>query len=1301
MYVYLKTRRSLLVSVYLATFLFLGLFYSTALADDQFPGSTFPSTIEGTGTYFEITGSEYLNVSLDSSEEIKLRIESIPEMITMLFETLPSANFSQSQITISGLTPLTIYYKFEDDYHNQTIFVTDGNGKYTYFQDLLETHLVFIQPRKSTKFIKDNATGGDCGSIGTWNWITKTCTLTTDVNETIQIDNNDIALDGNGHTISGTNTGSGIYVSSKNGVAVKNLNINNFSNAIFFYNTNQSNIENIWASGNTYGITVFQSSELFFLNNNVINNTFRGMLIAIGSSNLTLKNNTMSGNQYSNFSLDTFAHGGFGHDIDKSNTVEGRPIYYIENGNNEAFDGLTDVGVFYCINCNNMTLKNFTVDTVSNGTAMFLWNTDDSIIENINVSNANAGIDFRFSDGNTISRSAAYNNIAGIALGNLSANNIFYNNNFIENNLHIWFSDAGANTFNLPASIGGNYWDDFDEPGEGCNDTNSDGFCDAPYIHYGGQDNLPWVVQDGWVLPTTQDINIAVILAESANTPYDSNPALHKPCKLLPSKYYHDGHGKDYYNDLAYCVSDYHKENSFEIIDLDFTIYDNDGDWFKTSRNEEDYVGKEDEFVVDAINLAISTGIDLSGEDIVIVVHSGTSYQKEHNRLWNPSPQKISTCTWTPNTQPLGCPSYKIIVAEDDLVGGWTHEIGHIIGMLITSKNTAIPDLSHRDILMGHVEKWDLMARGSLNDGGNNPPYMSSYTKEFLKWLDYDIHPKSAYGEYWINSLGTSEFGDSVFRYNLSNDTDDKSSKYYILEVRDKNLKTWDSSLPGLSDENLILYFVDTKKLPEYGYVPEGTTEYQKDMVWNQYRIVTIPGNSLLTETINDGILNPLFNETYRDLDNLVKFTAITDRTINDKYEIQAKIKEIKYDSFSDKFWGVVLRSGTFLKQKIKTTPTIFSPAGSSEFINNNIDSSKNGQLGMPLKRSGTMSDVVVGIAGFFFWLSIPLSLLSLLLLCLDKIIISRLKSGQKRKGIKVIFRTVWLTTIISLAFLVTCLLLVPILEKIEPTPPSCSPGVLCWAPLAYSTSPDLDLHLYCDDGKHIGINYESDEYEIQIEEAIVSGDNQGAPEWIFVPADMTNCHFVVSSLDNHQFLTENPEIAQEIEDTTDSYDIYARYIDPVAGIYTSQIAVNQIINSGEFVEHQIIGTDDIVVGEREITIDSVIVAIHQYHNSGWIDSLGVKTSLIQKLESTKKNLDKNKVKTAKNILEAIINEIEAQSGKHIDSDIATILIKNVEYIIEQIRTELSDANPTSQLSFLLANLHGAFFSLLELLSNL
>ena len=130
---------------------------------------------------------------------------------------------------------------------------------------------------------------------------------------------------------------------------------------------------------------------------------------------------------------------------------------------------------------------------------------------------------------------------------------------------------------------------------------------------------------------------------------------------------------------------------------------------------------------------------------------------------------------------------------------------------------------------------------------------------------------------------------------------------------------------------------------------------------------------------------------------------------------------------------------------------------------------------------------------------------------------------------------------------------------------------------LAVGVACDADLHLYDSLGRHIGMNYQTGEYENQIEGVIVSGDNQNAPEWIFIPENVANCRFVVSSYDNQKFLEENPEIAQEIEDTTDSYEVYARYIDPDSDIYTSQ-TISEDIDIGESSQQFVAGDKDISV---------------------------------------------------------------------------------------------------------------------------
>ena len=363
---------------------------------------SFPGIAEGIGTHFEITDSEYINATLNSSEEIDLRMESMPEIITMMIESVSSSTPS-SQITISGFEPLTAYYKYQDNYHNLASFITDENGSYSYTQDLSESHFVFIQPRASTKFIKDDATGGDCSSIGNWDIAAKTCVLTVDVNETIQIDDGGITLDGDGYTITGNSTGYGVYLPPTTDVTVKNLNITNFSFGIFIlasrnYNNNARNI----IIGNT------------------ISNNNRGINLRF-SSNSIISKNLISNN---------------------------------------------DIGIL--------------VDFYSENTIV----TDNTFL--------NSGLRFSF-----------------------SPNNKIYHNNFLNSSTFVY--GEFNNLFDNGLSDGGNYWSDFDELAEGCDDANSDGFCDLPYVFDGGQDNYPWISQDGWKLAQKE-----VPLYTQIRSPYPS-----------------------------------------------------------------------------------------------------------------------------------------------------------------------------------------------------------------------------------------------------------------------------------------------------------------------------------------------------------------------------------------------------------------------------------------------------------------------------------------------------------------------------------------------------------------------------------------------------------------------------------------------------------------------------------------------------------------------------------------------------------------------------------------------------------
>ena len=228
--------------------------------------SRMPGRLEETGTHFEIDDSEYLDIILDSLERVHLVLESLPEMIMIHIEA--SEDASTTIITIQGFLPSTTYYKYEDDYHNYEAFTTDDDGAYSYDQDISESHMIFIQPRPSTKFIPTDT------QIGMWDPVSRIFTLTVDLDETVQIDEDDLTLEGNGHTIRGSSTGNGIYLPyGRTGVTIRNLNIEEFSNGIHLYKSNDNTLSGNTVYNNRYGINLRYGQDNVIKDNTIKENT--------------------------------------------------------------------------------------------------------------------------------------------------------------------------------------------------------------------------------------------------------------------------------------------------------------------------------------------------------------------------------------------------------------------------------------------------------------------------------------------------------------------------------------------------------------------------------------------------------------------------------------------------------------------------------------------------------------------------------------------------------------------------------------------------------------------------------------------------------------------------------------------------------------------------------------------------------------------------------------------------------------------------------------------------------------------
>jgi len=254
--------------------------------------------------------------------------------------------------------------------------------------------------------------------------------------------------------IDGSGTGTVIKVTANN-VDISNLTIQNSGNPEF-------------------GILVDGSSGNN-ISHNILANNHIGIYLNNSSGN-TLINNTMFDNEF-NFGLYGEAEAHFDNAIDESNTVDGKPVYYIKNALNTVYSG-TNAGTVYLIDCNNVTISNLTLTKNVHG--IFLWNTTNSKIHNITASN----------------------NLNGISLHS-SNNNTVYHNSFIGNTVQANVTASNNTAWDNGYPSGGNYWSDHSieypfvvDEYKGANQDvqGNDGIIDEPKVIDGGnQDNYPLV----------------------------------------------------------------------------------------------------------------------------------------------------------------------------------------------------------------------------------------------------------------------------------------------------------------------------------------------------------------------------------------------------------------------------------------------------------------------------------------------------------------------------------------------------------------------------------------------------------------------------------------------------------------------------------------------------------------------------------------------------------------------------------------------------------------------------------------
>jgi parallel beta-helix repeat protein len=328
--------------------------------------------------------------------------------------------------------------------------------------------------------------------------------FTDDNYDEIVVERSNITIDGNGYTLqrSGWESGSGLSLHSVSNVTIRNTNIYGFGDGIYLNSASNNVISRNNITNNSDGIILEYSSNNSITENNITeNNGYSGPapwpnfgygILFCYSSNNFLRNNTLIDNDL-NFGVLGSTLYDFVNDVDVSNSVDGKPVYYWVNRSDAEVP--SDAGYVVLVNCTNVNVENLTLtknmqgillaytnySTISENDVGNTWNgimlsnSSKNIIRGNNLrANYGLGIGLTACSNNTISKNhvtatdyfgiyllqssnntisginVVTNSTIGIVLLDSSDNSLFRNN--IANN----FGGIGLGQFSTTNTVSGN-----------------------------------------------------------------------------------------------------------------------------------------------------------------------------------------------------------------------------------------------------------------------------------------------------------------------------------------------------------------------------------------------------------------------------------------------------------------------------------------------------------------------------------------------------------------------------------------------------------------------------------------------------------------------------------------------------------------------------------------------------------------------------------------------------------------------------------------------------------------------------
>jgi parallel beta-helix repeat protein len=230
--------------------------------------------------------------------------------------------------------------------------------------------------------------------------------------------------------------GISLYGSNHNIISNNNCSLNYYNGICLWFSCNNS-ISNNRCSISHRGIFLGYSNNNSVSNNRCSNNA--GGIELSRSNNNKLTGNTMLEEGIEIWG-DSLSH--YSHEIDESNTVNRKPVYYWKDVNGGRIpDG---AGQVILVNCKDVVVEN--QDLNKGGIGIEVAFSSYIIIKNNNCSNNDDGIVLWYSNNNSITSNNCSNNWYGICL-RYSNDNIIKNNNCSSNNyfsIDLWYSNNNS-----------------------------------------------------------------------------------------------------------------------------------------------------------------------------------------------------------------------------------------------------------------------------------------------------------------------------------------------------------------------------------------------------------------------------------------------------------------------------------------------------------------------------------------------------------------------------------------------------------------------------------------------------------------------------------------------------------------------------------------------------------------------------------------------------------------------------------------------------------------------------------------